>query len=372
MDFGDYKFQIENIIFKGNLINSKGQLVDRYPPITALLYGFYFKYFGHSVYSIFIFHLFLNLIIFEFSYKIVLNLINKERFIIPTLTPYLLLIIIFNPFVFSFTVRGVNSELIFISLSLISFYFLIRKKGNKNYNFFIYVFCMSLLMLTRIQGLLFCFSTILIFRKNILIYFNFKFFKLITASLIPLILWHVLMLDYNDKMNFLSSGGLNSFRDGFSFNYKKMREPLILPKEVDSFSNEFHRKYYSYTENNYGNSETEFVKNKIMTTPFFMLKVYAYKFLRTFYGVDSQNKVIEKFNIVIISIINLALLFFFFINKHRYREYLLFVLSYLLFLSLVSTQVLSILRYQVVAFPFLFIYFVVSIIDHKLFIVKTE
>lgn len=360
-DFGDYQKQISNILNFGSLIDSQGFLIDRYPPTTSLLYGFLIRLLKNKFIAIFLIHLFISLLIWFLVVRIILinnidcgiEKVNKIKIIS--------VLVLFNPYVMSFVLRGVNSELLYILLSLISFYSFLLYINNKRIIFlFLFFFQLSLMFLTRLQAFSFFFAFYFILNNKLSFKLNiFKFIIPFCTMLLPILFWQFHIEKKSANPNFISSGGLNSFRDGLSFNHKSMRHKLDLPESVDSLSNEFNRIYYLRIISNNNQNEVKFILNKFMSQPMLMVKVYFFKFFRSLYGVDSQNNKIETFNLFFV--FALAITFAYFRQKDKNMDnlnifLLRFIIFYFLFLMLMSTLVLSIMRYQIVILPFVIIY----------------
>ena len=347
-DFGDYSVQMKNLL-SGHFFLDKGQIIHRYPPLTSLLYAIFIKIFHSKILSIFIFHNLLAILVLFFGKKIINLFVKTESFFLGNLD----ILLILNPFVYSFVLRGVNSELIFIFFNMFVLYYSIKLctfKIRLNKHIFIIALVIGLAILTRSQGIALLISTSVFL-------FVFKKYKssvlILLYSILTILPWQI-YLESKDHFKFntiISSGGLYSFRDGLTFNNKTFRTKIKLPDEIEDFSSEFYKRYY--LEKNQTNSEYKFTVTRFQQSPSLLIKLVIFKFSRCFYGTDSQNEKIELINKFIVSFFILFNLYIFFnLNNmsNDYKYIFLLLIFYLIMTVLMSVLALSILRYQIPVF----------------------
>ncbi len=89
-----------------------------------------------------------------------------------------------------------------------------------------------------------------------------------------------------DRVVLLSSHGLATLRDGFSFNNKKWKEQIPLPEEVSYISDTFFSKR---DEMKTTGQVFDFILEEFKKDPWNVIVFYAYKAKRVWYGLDSQN-----------------------------------------------------------------------------------
>lgn len=150
-DFGDYSVQINNLL-SGKFLIDHGKPILRYPPLTSILYAIIIKCSFNIKVGIFLLHNILSLLILYIGDKIInifIQISNQKIQLIK-------LIIILNPFLYSFVLRGVNSELLFILINLLVLLILIRISSNSDSTQKLLLFSLSILLglsiLTRTQG----------------------------------------------------------------------------------------------------------------------------------------------------------------------------------------------------------------------------
>lgn len=363
-DFGDYTSQIQNLL-SGQWLLENGNVIHRYPPLTAILYATFIKICFSKQIGVFLLHNIFCFFILFFSDKIihrfVPNLNNKAHFFKA--------LIILNPFMYSFVIRGVNSELLFIFMNLAVLSILIKdqfdfKFNNKKSLFYLFLL-IGLSMLTRTQGLALLLTVILaLFIKK-----SFKNIAIvILGTFITILPWQTYIHFNNNqsKNPFISSGGLNSFRDGLTLNNKSFRKKITMPNSVKEFSDAFYHKYY--VEKNYDVTEKEYVVKNLMDNPKLFFDLFFFKLKRCFYGTDSQNPKVELFNLILVSIFSIFNVFVLFNLKKSGAEFKFIYLLSLFYLMLtigMSMVVLSILRYQIPVFILILILNLIFIFNHK-------
>lgn len=366
-DLGDYKVQLQNLIQNGSLF-FKGVLIDRYPPITALIYYPFLKLDPLISFhlTILVLHLFFLLIIIKIEKKI-LVLFNVDVNNIKI--KLLISLIVFNPYMIFLLAKGVNSELIYIIFSSSSIYVTFAYFKLKNIKYLIYLgLFIGLGLLTRTQAM-----ALLIVILIFLLYYKIPVKRILIVCLMMTLIilpWQYLVL--RNSNSFLSTGGLPSFRDGFTFNNKGHRDKIELPEYVEKFSNEFYLEFYVKKQNIecYDcKSEVEFVINKLYRDPKLFFELFWFKLSRTIFGTDTQNKNMELLNKIIVFPFYLIFLLSF-IYDVKYRNlsifiFRLFVLIYLCLITGMSLIGLSILRYQTVVFPSMITVLIISIYSPK-------
>lgn len=368
-DLGDYTLQIDSLL-NGKGINNNGGLIHRYPPLTALVSSCFIKGFGllgaSQKVSVLSSNILFSCLILLSSIQI-LNLLYLHR-----LNSILSAIIIFNPFVLSFNIRGVNSELIYIALSLCAVYFSVKYiKRNKNILYLIITgFFIGLALLTRTQGLILLVSIIALLTYQLKAKAFVPMLVIFATSLLVISPWQYLIFTHSSPSGdipFISSGAKPSFRDGLTFNHKPHRSKIKLPRAVEDISNDFFITFYDTTKirvcEDLEVSPYKFVKDYVIERPDVGIALFWFKAKRSWYGTDSQNGKIEFINKVLVSIILLLLLISIVILSTVQKwniGFIFFVTLYTLGVWCMSILALSILRYQVILFPFYFILMIVA------------
>lgn len=362
-DFGDYAIQINNLL-ENNSFLKNGTILNRYPPVTSIIYWFSLtslKWLSKN-YAILIIHLVFALGI-QLQFNYILNNwgYNREKNLFKTAIRS---IVIFNPYIFSFMMRGANSELIFINFCLFAFICIlkIKSKPTEKLHYFLLGTTIGLAMLTRSQGYALMISSL---AAIAMLKFNYRFFislLLIAAVIFP---WQNFNAKYSNS--FITSGIIPSFRDGLTYNNKKFRKPLPLPSSVDTFSRIFYKKYYSDVKQYHvqpKETELKFVFSYLKEHPNTAIELFLFKLARCFYGTDSHNRKFELINVLQISIL---LIVFFTAKNYLTRNQLSYnlLLSWLAIKTILticmSILALSILRYQAPLIPFLLIIILMGI-----------
>jgi hypothetical protein len=167
----------------------------------------------------------------------------------------------------------------------------------------------------------------------------------LVGFILLLVPWQAYVYSYRQSV-MVSSGGLPSMRDGFSFNHKD-RIPLTLPVAVAQFSDEVWEAYPSLTSMR---ALGTLIVNKGLHEPWSLLQVYLYKAGRSWYGLDTQNPVRERANRIVVlvylapSLVGLILG----LRSRRRTNVLIVVLTGLtVYFWAMTTLVLSIVRYMV-------------------------
>ncbi|MCD6064046.1 MAG: hypothetical protein K0R82_1957 [Flavipsychrobacter sp.] len=353
-DLGDYTKQINQLSATGTLIVN-GQLNNRYPPVTSFVYFTAFKIFGFAgkAVAILLLHTAFALLI-QLGFELLLKHYGYKA---STLLKQLATtIVIFNPFILSFMVRGVNSELIFICCSLFALWFALR--NNKVSNLLAAGLLTGIAILTRMQGLALLLSIcLLVFLSHRKLVQPALF---LLAAILTIAPWQYINSKYGS--GFIASGGLPGFRDGLSFNNKKYREPIDLPNKVAVLSDSFYHIYYTLKERAHvepAEDEISFVKKYLSDNPGTGVALFWLKLKRSFYGTDSQNHKIELVNRLLVGTILLgSLISGILLLRKRSKPYNLLLLWILIYSCLtmgMSIIALSILRYQAPLIPFLFL-----------------
>lgn len=367
-DYGDYGGQMGSWFKNGSLVDN-GYLLNRYPPLTSMVYYALFSAFSflnpkvaimliHGIFAIIMQMLFLN-ILKEDGYN---QSKNNIKYIITSF-------IVWNPFVISLMMCGVNSELPFMIVSMAAFLFFLRYKRDRGYGPVILTgLCTGLAILTRLQGMALLVSLVLV-----IILYNRDFKKaLVLAAVAAAVVapWQVLNSQHSG--GFLSTGGLPSFRDGLSFNHKPLREPVQLPEAVSELSDTFYQIYYIEKEQMGVEPETgevAFVTHYLAQRPGAAIQLFLFKFSRCFYGTDSQNHRMEVALGVTVSLLMALLIWSFIVlwrtDKRKYGPLIVWFLIYSAGVVLMSVMVLSIFRYQVILWPMAF-YAIMQSFKHRI------
>lgn len=361
-DLGDYRVQTENLLQYDSFLK-QDSIRNRYPPVTSLVYYGFIKSTSPAPLSntILILHLLLAAgIQFVFNKLLTLFGYNKENNL---LKAALRSVVILNPFILSFVIRGANSELLYILFSLSALWFLLSyRKDKHSISILLTGIGIGLAILTRTQG-----YTLFLASAILLLYFNarWKLLYMLIPVLVLVGTWQQFNARYSDS--FISTGVTPSFRDGLSFNNKPHRTPMPIPASVDSFSRKFYELYYIQLEDKgipQPKTEREWVTDYLIAHPGTAVDLAMLKFFRCFYGTDSQNQTYERINKILIGAIMLTFLLsiWYLIRIRQWNGPYLFWISTVCALNVgMSMMALSILRYQAPLLPYLFIVILLAI-----------
>jgi hypothetical protein len=364
-DLGDYRSQTEDLL-QYNRFQTRDSVSNRYPPVTSLVYYGFIKATSPAPFSktILLIHFILAVgIQLQFNHLLAKLGYNKEK---NGLKNLLRSVVILNPFILSFIMRGANSELIFINFALGILLLLLqfRKKQQSSQLLFLGLL-MGLSILTRTQSYALFIATIFIlFRYHVRLGF--------LTFLLPMVLLITPWQSFNASFStsFISSGLTPSFRDGLSFNNKPHRTPISLPASVDTLSRKFYELYYIQQEDlsiPQPKTEKEWVSDYLVEHPKTALDLALLKFIRCFYGTDAQNPLYETINKWLIgTIMALFLLSLWYIRKTAVwdTDYIQWMFIVCILNVGMSMMALSILRYQAPLLPYLFVIILLAI-DRK-------
>lgn len=361
-DLGDYKAQTEDLL-SYNRFQTRDSVSNRYPPVTSLVYAGFIKATSPAPFSktILLLHFLLAIgIQLQFNKLLTKLGYNKEN---KWLKNLLRSVVIFNPFILSFIIRGANSELIFINFSLGILLLLLHfRKEQKMQTLLLLGLLLGLSILTRTQSYaLFIATAFVLFRYRVR-----PGYLLILLPIIGVITpWQTFNARFSNS--FISSGLTPSFRDGLSFNNKPHRTPISLPATVDTLSRKFYELYYIQQEDleiAQPKTEKQWVIDYLMEHPKTAIDLATVKFFRCFYGTDAQSPLIEKINKWMIgSIMALFFLSLWYIRNSRFwdTDYIQWMFIVCILNVGMSMMALSILRYQAPLLPYLFIVILLAI-----------
>ncbi len=346
----DYDFFYEPVA--NDIVNGKS-LSDnsirnnfRYPIGFPLILSMVFKIsdlfyinrdFGVTIFSIFCF-CFSSLIIFEL-YKLYLG---SNLAIISSL------IFITYPIVL-WTIKQPNSETPFIPFLFLSIFLLFKIDEKNKLYYCILGFLLGCTMLIRPIGIFlpFVFSLIILYKfglsnlKKSLISVAILLF----STLITVAPWEYYIYKNHNKIVLLSSGGTPSIVDGLTFNsnLKNYRQKLELSPDVQNVIDTF---YKTINNDSQLRDIKEVVFNELINNPIAVIKLYILKLFRSLYATDSHRRE----NIIILIQLSYFFLSLFTVNKLFKNNIIgkfeiLSIVFILLYFLLMSSLVLSILRY---------------------------
>jgi hypothetical protein len=361
-DLGDYRVQTEDLL-NYNRFQTRDSVSNRYPPVTSLMYYGFIKATAPAPFSktILLLHFLLAVgIQLQFNKLLAQLGYNKENGWLKNL---LRNVVIFNPFILSFIIRGANSELLFINLSLGILLLLLQFRKQQNIQTLLLIgLLLGVSILTRTQSYaLFIATALVLFRYRVRLGY-----LLIILPIIGVITpWQTFNARFSHS--FISSGLTPSFRDGLSFNNKPHRTPISLPASVDTFSRKFYELYYIQQEDleiPQPKTEKQWVIDYLLEHPTTAIELATLKFFRCFYGTDAQNPFFERMNKWMIgTIMALFLLSLWYIRHSRFwdTDYIHWMFIVCILNLGMSMIALSILRYQAPMLPFLFVVLLLAI-----------
>lgn len=361
-DLGDYRVQTEDLL-QFNQFQTRDSISNRYPPVTSLMYYGFIKATSPAPFSktILLLHFVLAVGI-QLQFNLLLSRLgyNKENNWLKNLLTSL---VIFNPFIVSFILRGANSELLYINLSFTILILLLQFiKKQQTLQLLLLGLLMGICILTRTQAYAILIATVFILLRNRVRLGILLFLLPIVVVITP---WQRFNASFSKT--FISSGLTPSFRDGLSFNNKPHRTPIALPASVDSFSRKFYEIYYIQQEDleiPQPITEKEWVANYLLEHPKTAVDLAILKFFRCFYGTDSQSTFYETLNKwMMFSIMTAFFLSLWYVRKSSaWHANYLYWMSIVFILNLgMSMIALSILRYQAPLLPYLFILILLAI-----------
>ncbi|MBS1689236.1 MAG: glycosyltransferase family 39 protein [Bacteroidetes bacterium] len=345
---GDYYLQLNNIIHGHALRAADGKILDRYPPVIPYLFSIFFTLseIFHSTPQLFyiIYSVIAISVTTVFVYKTATLFLSQSVSIIASI------LFASCPFI-QFGIVRVASEPTYIMLLYAAIYLLIRAYIKRHHRFSIFMaigILSGLAMLTRPAGIFFPF----LFFLFILIAFSLPLAKrqlfacvLLLSSLLIITPWEFAISRQEGYLVPLSTGGPISIWDGLRFNNCTHRSPLNLSPQAQRLSDTI-----ATHLNDFNSNTTPFLKQQFRQAPMTFVRLIGLKSLRAWYGVESQNKRQELFNLILISIyLILAILgtFSYFKNADRQKVYIaIFFLVIILYSWAMTTIVLSILRYM--------------------------
>ena len=355
---GDYYSQLSSILQGYGLKTAGGIILDRYPPIIPYLFSAFFtlsKIF-HAAPQIF--YIIYSAIAIStatvFVYKIATLLLSHHVGILASL------LFASCPFI-QFGIIRVASEPTYIMLLYAAAYLLINIYIQYRYRLLSFIVIGALLglaMLTRPAGILFP----ILFALFILFAFPVPFIKrllfafvLLFSSLLTIAPWEYAISRQEGYLVPLSTGGPISIWDGLRFNNCNHRAHLSLSPAAQQLSDTVANHLHDFKSNT-----VPFLKEQFHRAPSAFLELIGLKVLRSWYAVESQNKHLEVFSIILISIY----LILAFIGASSYLKkdgkqtmaILAFFLSIIFYSWAMTTIVLSILRYISPVLGFIFIF----------------
>jgi len=171
----------------------------------------------------------------------------------------------------------------------------------------------------------------------------------VAVALLP---WEFFAWQNSGKLIMVSTGGVPTMRDGFTFNNKAMRGHIWMPSGAQHIVDDVWRHYGHLPD--YA-SIMKLVMDEFRQNPFGVAELYAFKAARSWYGTDSQQPLGELLN-AIASLLYLVPGVIGIRNYFRKRKStapgILLVLLILYFWGL-TTVTFSVVRYMVPAIAFI-------------------
>ena len=109
-----------------------------------------------------------------------------------------------------------------------------------------------------------------------------------TVALLP---WELWMFRHTGSVIPVTSGGINSLRDGISLNNKSFREPLPLNPRLTKLLERIGAEYDSFDS---PRALLTFLIGEARRDPLAVFQLYGLKVLRSWYGLDSQDRARER------------------------------------------------------------------------------
>jgi len=128
-------------------------------------------------------------------------------------------------------------------------------------------------------------------------------FLLLLGVSIALLPWELYDWNHSGRLILLSTGGVPTLRDGFSFNNKTMRSHIWIPSGAQAVVDDVWQEYNHLT--GYV-SIANLMTGEIAKHPFGVAELYAFKALRSWYGTDSQRGSVELLNAIVSALYLLA------------------------------------------------------------------
>jgi 4-amino-4-deoxy-L-arabinose transferase-like glycosyltransferase len=250
-------------------------------------------------------------------------------------------------------------------------YLYLTRDTYKEKIYLVFGFLLGIMMLLRPIAVVFVpvFIMVILFDRISLLAKIRHMSVIIFLAFLVILPWNLYIYQNWHRFVFLSTDGVPTMRDGFSFNSKSYRHQIHLDKNIKQLSDSF------ASQNNnihtYGEIFNFLIKESKINS-IGVIKFYLFKAGRSFYGLDSQDPKGELANMLVC--IPLVLIFFAGIVFARADNVLFFnnlrLISVFSVFGLWFTTItfFSILRYMTPTFGFMIImdsYFIYSLIDHK-------
>lgn len=251
-----------------------------------------------------------------------------------------------------------SSFLVFFFLAILSYIRALRKNKDNHFLYLLSGLSLGFSMLIRpiAIGLPFVFIGFIFyvkFKDRSFLKKSFLASLLILSGVaITVLPWEYHVYKKENKIILLSDNGAASIYDGLTFNIRKdYREKNIVSKDMDDLM-------YSFSSNLSIKSSLKEVlykvKQEFIIRPLTVIKLFIYKFLKTFYGTDTQKH--EEIIIIF------QLIYYYFIVKAmsislknlRMEKFEYFFIVIILYFSCMATISLSIVRYTFPATCLLF------------------
>ncbi len=197
------------------------------------------------------------------------------------------------------------------------------------------------------MGLILFVILLIIDTKRPMILRFFLGLAILFGSFLAILPWEVWAYQHTNQVVLLSTGSVPSIRDGLTFavETKNYRQNIAIPADVVHLQNEF------VAENASMNSVREVIgtiKKHLIQEPLPVIKLFLIKSARSWYGTDSGNM---ESTIIAIQLVYLVVILFSTVfvwhNRSTLPGLLLFVWGFVFYFWLMTTMVLSILRYMV-------------------------
>lgn len=293
--------------------------------------------------------------------SIVLNKISQEFF--PYKISILTSIVMLTYPLSIWTLRQPNSENPFLTFFFLSILIYIKALKSKDVYILYYLsgLFLGISMLIRPIAIGVPFIFVLFF-----FFYRFKQAKnLIKSIFLSIVLslglftvilpWETHVFNKENKIILLSSSGGAALYDGLTFNVnlKGYREKKDLPKDIDNLMEKLNKNLS--LKSTLGEVISE-LKVNFYETPLAVIKLYIFKFIKTFYGTDTQKNegFIIAFQLIYFSFIIFAIKKTIKNNFMENFEYF-FILIFFYF-SFMATISLSIVRYTFPVICLLFVY----------------
>lgn len=181
---------------------------------------------------------------------------------------------------------------------------------------------------------------------------------LLLGNLVVIIPWEAWVYFRTDRIVLLSTAGLPAIRDGLTFAVarKNRYNRVKVPRDVAAFMDEAYHAYNYKGELNSLREAGSFIAAKLRSRPLTMMKLYAIKALRSWYGTESHR---FETRILLLQIPYIIMILLGSITAWKrggvFRQLTIVIWLIVLYFWGMTILALSILRYMVPALGLLFI-----------------